>query len=169
MRQQAQRTTATGSNKESQGSMPSTSQGSGHHGSGNCDAHSLALTEDVLCGNPFMKAPSREVIDDRISSFIDCTSNPVLDVGVCAVCAQETKESELTQHCLDLIPNPQHLRPAVTHSAHNIYNGMLLHPAGLINHKTTNLCTECARALNSDKIPSFALANGMWIGATPHE
>ena len=28
---------------------------------------------------------------------------------------------------------------------------------------------DCLRALNADKTPSFALANGMWIGEIPHE
>ena len=32
-----------------------------------------------------------------------------------------------------------------------------------------NVCVECLRALKSDRVPSLALANGMWIGAIPHK
>ena len=61
------------------------------------------------------------------------------------------------------------LHPVMSHSQHTIINGMLLHPAGLKNDDSASMCTECCRALTSDKIPSFALANGMWIGEIPHE
>jgi hypothetical protein len=46
---------------------------------------------------------------------------------------------------------------------------MLLHPAGIVNPEHANVCMECIRALHSDKTPTFALANGLWIGAIPHE
>ena len=93
----------------------------------------------------------------------------MLAAGCCAVCARETKETDLTQQPLDQIPNSHRLQPGKSHPAHDIYEGMLLYPAGVKNHKIANLCSECTRALNSDRIPSFALANGMWIGETPHE
>jgi hypothetical protein len=46
---------------------------------------------------------------------------------------------------------------------------MLLHPPGLPNEDGANVCVECLRALSLDKIPNLSLANGMWIGQTPHE
>jgi hypothetical protein len=125
--------------------------------------------EEMLCHNAFMKAPSKQVIDSSIEEFIDRTSNSAMAVGVCASCARESGIAELTPHRLGLIPNPHRLQPAVAHPAHDIFSGMLLHPAGVINSETANICMECVRALNADKIPSFSLANGLWIGAIPHE
>jgi hypothetical protein len=123
----------------------------------------------MLGQNPFMKAPSKEVVDSVIGEFIDCTSNLAMAMGVCAVCAREAKRTELASHRLNLVPNPHRLRPGVPHHAHDLYNGMLLHPAGIVNPEHANVCMECIRALHSDKTPTFALANGLWIGAIPHE
>ena len=122
-----------------------------------------------LCQNTFMKAPTKEVVDSLIEQFIDRTSNSAMAVAVCAVCARETSKAELKPLHLDLIPSRHHLQPPVPHPAHNIINGMLLHPTGVVDADMANVCVECFRALNSDKIPAFALANGMWIGATPHD
>jgi hypothetical protein len=124
----------------------------------------LPLTESA-----FMKAPSKQVIDGAIGDFIDRTNNSALAVGVCAVCARELNRAVLTPLRIDLIPSPIRLQPAAPHPAHDVYNGMLLHPPGVINTDTANMCRECVRALESDKMPSLALANGLWIGTTPHE
>ena len=117
----------------------------------------------LLEGDSFMKAPSKEVIKGMIADFINHTGNRAMDVGVCAVCARETIKKDLTQFSLDNIPNSHCLRPSMPHPAHDIYNGMLFQPAG------ANICSDCTRALNSDKTPSLSLENGMWVGATPHE
>jgi len=123
----------------------------------------------LLSENEFMKPPSKQVVDAAIAEFIDRTNNAALATGVCAVCARETVATDISQHRLDSIPSSHRLIPTVPHLNHDIFNGMLLHPPGVINDEIGNLCTECLRALKSDKIPSFALANGMWIGRTPHE
>jgi hypothetical protein len=129
------------------------------------------LSRDVsnLDENPFMRAPSKQVLDRAIGDFIDRTGNSALASGICAVCAREINEKELTLHRLDHIPSPLRLRPEVSHPAHDIYNGMLLHPRGVFSQDSANVCTECVRALTADKTPALALANGMWIGAVPHE
>ena len=116
-----------------------------------------------------MKAPSRQTVNSAIEEFIDCTSNSAMAAGVCAVCARESNRSELTPYTLNQIPSPGRLIPPVPHPAHDIFEGMLLHPTGFVNDNTINVCMECARALLKDKVPPLALANGMWVGATPHE
>lgn len=116
-----------------------------------------------------MKPPSKQVVDAAIAEFIDRTGNAALASGVCAVCARETAASDISQHHLDSIPNSHRLIPSVPHPNHDIFNGMLLHPRGLVNVNSGCVCGECLRALKTDKVPSFALANGMWIGRTPHE
>lgn len=116
-----------------------------------------------------MRAPPQQVINSAIGEFIDRTSNSALAIGVCAVCARETNRSELMPYRLNDLPSHMLLQPAVAHPAHDIFNGMLLHPAGVFNSDIANVCRECARALTSGKLPSFALANDMWIGSIPHE
>ena len=116
-----------------------------------------------------MKVPSKEVIDNTIIEFIEHTSNSAMAIGICAVCAREMTRMELTPHRLDLFPNPRLLEPVVAHSCHDIFNGMLLHPAGVMNNEKANVCIECFRALNSDKISALALTNGMWIGEILHK
>jgi hypothetical protein len=116
-----------------------------------------------------MRAPSKETVDGAIEEFIDRTSNSALAAGVCAVCAREINKRELSVQRLDCIPNGHRLRPIEAHPHHTLFDDMLLHPAGLTNDKSANVCVECGRALALDKIPTFALANGMWIGDVPHE
>lgn len=127
------------------------------------------MNEEVFCNNSFMKAPSKAAVNDAICQFIDRTSNEALAIGVCAVCARETNRADLTLRQLNSIPSPHRLQPEDPHPHHNIIDGMLLHPPGMPTEQSANICVNCLRALNSDKIPSFALANGMWIGDVPHE
>jgi uncharacterized protein DUF6570 len=124
---------------------------------------------ELLCENAYMKAPDKQVIDSAIAEFIDRTGNAALTAGVCAVCARETIATDLSSQRLDSIPNPHLLKPITPHRKHDIFNGMLLHPRGLSNDESGDVCVECLRALKADKIPMFALANGLWIGGIPHE
>lgn len=149
--------------------VASTSREANHLDTFDGNAQQPALSDNTLLENNFMKPPSKQVIDDAIGDFIDRTSNLAMAVGACAVCARETNRAELIQCQLNLIPRPERLRPAVSHPAHDIFSGMLLHPAGVMDREVANVCMECCRALDSDKTPTYALANGLWIGAIPHE
>lgn len=135
----------------------------------NTDSQRLAVKNEASFEEFFMKAPSKQAIDSAIGEYIERTSNAAMAVGVCAVCARECSLADLSPHCLDLIPSPHRLQPAVPHPAHDIFNGMLLHPGGVTGTDVANVCMECLRVLRSDKTPPFALANGMWIGSIPHE
>jgi uncharacterized protein DUF6570 len=123
----------------------------------------------VLCENEFMRPPPKHVIDAAIAEFIDRTGNTALAAWACAVCARETTAAKISKLRLDSFPNPQRLTPAMPHPNHDIFDGMLLHPPGIMSDGIGNVCAECLRALRADKIPAFALANGMWIGRAPHE
>ncbi|KAF8803427.1 hypothetical protein BYT27DRAFT_7214734 [Phlegmacium glaucopus] len=124
---------------------------------------------EKLCQNQFMKVPSKEVVNAAVAEFIDRTGNVALATGICAVCARETGSMELLLHRIDSFPNPHRLEPMGTHSSHDLFNRMLLHPPGVENDGTAHICVECLRALKSNKVPMFALANGLWIGQIPHE
>lgn len=148
---------------------PSRNQETSHHDVLDTEPSHSISSEDGLCENGFMRAPPKHVIDGAIADFIDRTSNSAMAVGACAVCARETNIADLTPRRLDHIPNHHQLRPAEPHPAHTIFKEMLLHPAGVSNAEIANVCVDCLRALNSNKTPVYALANGLWIGATPHE
>jgi hypothetical protein len=130
-------------------------------------------SEDViiekLCHGPFMKSPLTETVNTAISEFIDRTGNAALAIGICAVCARETMSTNLSLQRLDSVPNPHRLKPITPHPSHDLFNGMLLHPPGVLEGGRGNMCAECEMALKADKIPKHALANGMWIGRVPHE
>ena len=126
-------------------------------------------TTETLLESPFMEPPSRQVVETAIGEFIDRTSNAAVATGICAVCARETNRGELSPHQLDNIPSPHRLQPTTIHPHHDIFNGMLLHPAGVSVSGMANVCVECSKSLRLDKIPTFALANGLWIGDIPHE
>jgi hypothetical protein len=136
------------------------------------EQNDMSIDDDVagsLCQSTFMKVPSKEVVDTAIAAFIDRTGNDALAAGICAICAREMKVTELSLQRLDSIPNPHRLTPNVAHPNHDLFHRMLLHPPGLSGDGTCNACTECLRALKSDRTPKYALANGMWIGRIPHE
>ncbi|KAG1744833.1 hypothetical protein EDB19DRAFT_1906543 [Suillus lakei] len=72
----------------------------------------------------------------------------------------------------DDIPNLRQLSPSPPHPAHDLYNGQLLEPAGVItqgNDTLVNICYSCLQDLKSNghKPPQYALANNLWIGRVP--
>ncbi|KAF8806022.1 hypothetical protein BYT27DRAFT_7257442 [Phlegmacium glaucopus] len=92
-----------------------------------------------------------------------------VSTGICAICARETSLKDLTVYRLNAIPNHHHIRPQDVHPKHDLYDGMLLHPPGVIHGQLAHICVDCAKSLKSDKIPSFMLANKLWIGQIPDE
>lgn len=152
-----------------EGSVPCIERHTDLLGTTNTSSLSSSTLEVTLDHNAFMKAGSTEAVDSAIVEFIERTSNLAMARGVCAVCAREMAVGELTPHRLDAFPSPHRLQPTESHPAHDIFNEMLLHPAGIDNAENANICVECGRALLADKIPPFALANGLWIGDPPHE
>jgi hypothetical protein len=143
--------------------------GGGQPSSPHIDILHPQMTESDIRRHPFMKAAPKRAVDQAIGEFIDRTGNSALAIGACAVCAREMNRRELTPHRIDALPNDHHLRPEISHPAHDIFNKMLLHPPGVTTDGKANVCMDCVRALNADRLPSLALANGLWIGRTPHE
>jgi hypothetical protein len=135
----------------------------------NSSERDMVNADEGLCQNGFMRAPSKEAIDAAIEGFIDRTSNVALAFGVCAVCARETPAKDLSPQRVEHMPSPHRLKPNVDHPAHHLFNGMLLHPPGVTRDGFGDVCFECLRALKADRVPMYALANGMWIGEIPHE
>jgi hypothetical protein len=122
-----------------------------------------------LIQSDFMRAPSETVIKDALSSFIDKTNNAAVTMGSCACCAREWNCEDLYQYHVDNIPNRRHLSPSKPHPKHDLFNGALLYPPAINRDGIADICSECEKQLKNDKLPKFALANGMWVGEVPPE
>lgn len=71
------------------------------------------------------------------------------------------------------IPNVRsRLQPASPHASHVLWHGMLI-ITDFIKGQGLDakgwVCKECLRALRSNSLPKFSLANNLWIGNIPHE
>ncbi|KAF8803899.1 hypothetical protein BYT27DRAFT_7225812 [Phlegmacium glaucopus] len=106
-----------------------------------------------------------------VAKFIDWTGNITLASGVCVICDRETPVEELTPYStIPFETRTNHYNtPAEVHPFHDLYHGMLLHPPGITQTGSAQICDDCIRALKSDSIPMLALANKLWIGQIPHE
>lgn len=128
----------------------------------------------------FLKRIDIPTVHDRIARFIARTDNESLLQAVCGVCARELSHREVDTLLLEDIPNNELLYPETPHPGHDLTHGFLLHkprtksgaPVQIsddISDVEVVVCRECLRDLKVNKVPIFALANGMWIGDTPHE
>ena len=120
----------------------------------------------------FLKAPSEGTIERCIVGFIDRTSNSQMARRTCAVCACEVWTSSTKKMPVSNIPNKHLLVPTVPHYAHTLIQGILVEQRGMSrlgDDETATICVSCERQLRKSKIPSFALANNMWIGEVPIE
>ncbi|KAF9524534.1 hypothetical protein CPB83DRAFT_861085 [Crepidotus variabilis] len=97
-----------------------------------------------------MNAPLQRTIDGLVDRFIKATGNDALKMAVCA--------------------HRERLKPHKVHRAHTLFNGMLLDPNGVDTPaQKAMVCDECTTTLKRDKLPSYALANAMWIGHVPDQ
>jgi hypothetical protein len=129
---------------------------------------------DVETGAPpvgakYMKAVDQAVIDARVVEFIERTNNDAMRQGVCASCARLLFQSALETVLVRDIPNRHLLRPAVSHTAHELTDGMLLAGGTHEMDGNVDLCQECLGRLNNGRRPKLSLANGMWVGSVPAE
>ncbi|KAJ8590527.1 hypothetical protein M405DRAFT_861259, partial [Rhizopogon salebrosus TDB-379] len=123
----------------------------------------------------FMSLPTDQERRDCHSRFIDATGSQALAQGVCAVCAREcgVMDDKLTPWRLPDVPNGHRLIPAQSHPAHDLFDRMLLDPAGVTQStagSTAEICSSCINQLRdsrSSSPPALSLANGMWIGRVP--
>ncbi len=108
--------------------------------------------------------------------FLCATSNASLALRVCGICAREVGEIddrvELT--LLSSIEHRARLHPVETLPMHDLYEGCLLEPAGVVctaGETSVRTCRECREDLKHDvpSPPALSLANNLWIGRVPAE
>ena len=114
----------------------------------NCNVHShvegRSPCVEELMQSSFMKVPSKQVLDNIVVDFLERTNNKALQLLVCACCAREVNASEASMYSLSAIPNQHLLKPQEAHPHHDLYNGILLEPAGVdLETKEATICDEC--------------------------
>ncbi|EAU82018.2 ATP-dependent DNA helicase PIF1 [Coprinopsis cinerea okayama7 len=117
----------------------------------------------------YLKPPSVEVIKSCTKAFIERTNNDALAMTACTVCAREVFLNESQAVKVEDIPHRQRLKPATPHEAHQLTDGILLHPRTYDLTDEVRICFECLRCLEKDRTPKLSLANNMWIGDVPRE
>ncbi|KAJ3897641.1 hypothetical protein F5879DRAFT_927674 [Lentinula edodes] len=98
---------------------------------------------------------------------------------MCAVCGPESDhlggKPRMKTLPLVTIPNIHQLEPHLPHTSHDLYDGKLLEPAGVISESgepvIIDICHECLASLKlkTNTPPRLSLANNLWIGKIPEE
>ncbi len=108
--------------------------------------------------------------------FLKATSSAALQTAVCAVCAREVSVTDdgVELALLTSLPNTERLRPIEPHAKHDLFDGCLLAPEGVIVQDqkiSVRTCKQCRDDLrrSSTLPPRLSLANNLWIGPVPPE
>ncbi len=129
----------------------------------------------------YLELPGEDVIHQCSQQFIEATSDAAVKAIVCCVCAREVscQDEDVSQVAIANFPNPSRLTPHIPHPEHDLYQGMLLDPVGIIpalDNGTTdpldveaNICRTCHDQLTDNETPVLSLANGLWLGRIPWE
>ncbi|KAK6987623.1 hypothetical protein R3P38DRAFT_3374591 [Favolaschia claudopus] len=134
------------------------------------------VVEPNTC-DKFLQIPNTEETKRIYRAYYEATSNAAIAMMVCGVCAREIDagtgtNEDATPRRLEALPNSQCLVPRLAHPAHDLFDGKLLEPAGVVregNVTKVRVCRECSESLikSGDHPPKHALANNLWIGRTP--
>ncbi|KAG1816359.1 uncharacterized protein BJ212DRAFT_1480806 [Suillus subaureus] len=112
---------------------------------------------DAYDPTKFLEIPSVTEVKSCYQQFYNATSNAALVSSICSVCAQEVGVLDDSERMSKLhfndIPNLCRLSPSTPHPAHNLYNGQLLEPAGVITQGNDTLVNICHSCLQDLKMP----------------
>ncbi|KAF8220852.1 hypothetical protein L208DRAFT_1537408, partial [Tricholoma matsutake] len=124
--------------------------------------------------NYFLELPTEEEVRECYHQFHKVTSNSALELSTCGVCTQEISMQQDQPSIINLkdLPNTHSLIPISSHPQHDLYDGLLLEPGGVmvVNDVVhVCICHTCLCDLQSskNKPPQFSLANNLWIGHIP--
>lgn len=117
-----------------------------------------------------MKTPSKEDIDRLILDFITATAQDKLAVSTCGSCAQECTVPAVHSKKYSDLPNADLLKPYTPHTAHVLWNGLLICSKALsADGQSLNVCNDCYASLLKGRKPALSLANDMWVGDVPYQ
>ncbi len=122
----------------------------------------------------YLALPSDDERRECYSAFYASTGNEAVRSAVCAVCAREMNATDggVERIRLDSVEHRSRLRPRDAHPAHDLYDGCLLEPTGVVEMAggtLLDICRGCRQELrrNVPLPPKFSLANNLWIGRVP--
>jgi hypothetical protein len=87
----------------------------------------------------------------------------------CAVCGQLVPVSRLTR--LKGVKNMLHVLYAtgVTRfERSNMTQSIREYKGPVLDHACSQICDDCRQQIRNRKVPRYALANGLWMGAVPN-
>ncbi|KAJ3561239.1 hypothetical protein NP233_g10314 [Leucocoprinus birnbaumii] len=117
----------------------------------------------------FLEVVPKEVVKDCMKAFIEKTGNEALSTRMCGVCARLTPLRTISTFITVAdIPNTHLLKPFRPHPRHNIIDSFIFHDT-VQPGDAIDICAECLRRLQHNKLPPLALANNMWIGPVPFQ
>ena len=131
------------------------------------------VINELYDSSKYLELPSNAELRAAYSAFYHATSSSSVERAVCGICAPESGplDDELTVYSLEALLNSHRLAPSKPHPLHDLYNGKLLEPAGVVGdagHYKVNACSTCLDdLLKKDVPPRFALENNLWIGQVP--
>ena len=123
----------------------------------------------------YLELPTADEVKHCYRAFYNATGSAAVSLAVCSVCASEklVAEAKFTSIPVRDVPNPHRLFPRQQHAAHDIYEGMLLEPQGIIilndGEVEVRICRDCLKELrkDTDLAPPRSLANNLWVGKIP--
>jgi uncharacterized protein DUF6570/helitron helicase-like protein/PIF1-like helicase len=119
---------------------------------------------------PFPPSPVDDELSQRIiNDFCKDSLPSVIEEAGCAVCGQLVSVSQLTRvkgvknllHVLHATAVTRYERSDITQSIRE-YKGPVL------DHACNQICDDCRQQVRKGKVPRYALANGLWLGAVPN-
>ena len=114
---------------------------------------------------PFPPTPIDNELSRRIINDFCVDSSPsAIEEAGCAVCSQLVSISQLTR--LKGVKNMLHVLHVtsitrIERSDTKQYEGPVL------DYACNQICNDCRQQVRNGKIPCYALANGLWLGAVP--
>ncbi|KAF8224272.1 hypothetical protein L208DRAFT_1202789, partial [Tricholoma matsutake] len=119
----------------------------------------------------FPPAPLEQDLSHRIISDFCANSYPSsLEEAGCAVCGKLCPVKQLSK--LKAIKNLLHVlhTSGITRVECSKNSQAISEFKGpVIDHSCNHVCDSCRLQLQKGKVPHFALANGLWLGAIPKE
>ena len=113
---------------------------------------------------------NNELSQNIIGDFCADSSLSVLNESGCAVCGRLYSLKQLTR--LKAVKNLLAVLYAsgVTRIEHSKAAQPVHEFKGpVLDHKCNQICDDCRQQLRKGKVPRYALANGLWLGAVPQE
>ena len=108
---------------------------------------------------------SEKIINDFC---VDSLPSAIEEAG-CAVCGQLIPVSQLTR--LKGVKNMLHVlqATAVTRFEQSVISQSIREYKGpVLDHACDQICNDCRQQVRNGKVPHYALANGLWLGAVPN-